>query len=235
MTAMRRRDIAFDGRVVRAEGDDDTRESLTFEGHAAVFNQVTLIGSRDWGFVEWIEKGAFSDVLDDDVRFLFNHDGMPMARTTNGTLKLSEDKVGLFSEADLAPMNLSRDLAVLIERGDVTQMSFAFYPGQTVQGRIPSKDDDEEDDRAARAAGLTKFPKGIEKFRGMPFVAHTKMDRLFDVSPVTYPAYEQTDISKVGAEMELEIRSVLSQYSDDPCGLVVPRHRGHYFKTMRSE
>jgi HK97 family phage prohead protease len=234
MTQMRRRDIAFDGRILRADdGTDDNGSDLRFEGHAAVFNQPTLIGSRDWGFVEWIEKGAFSDVLEDDVRFLFNHDGMPMARTTNGTLKLSEDKHGLFSEADLAPMSLSRDLAVLVERGDVTQMSFAFYPGQTVQGRIPQKD--EEDDDRARAAGLSKFPKGVENFRGMPFVAHTKMDRLFDVSPVTYPAYEATDISKVGAEMELEIRSVLSQYSEDPCGLVVPRHRGHYFKTMRSE
>lgn len=214
---MRRRDIAFDGRVLREEGEGG--ESLSFEGHAAVFNEPTLIGSRDWGFVEWIENGAFRDVLNDDVRFLFNHDGMPLARTTNDSLILSEDKRGLLAVAELAPVSLSRDLAVLIERGDVTQMSFAFYPGETVQGSIPN--DDEDDERAARAAGLKRLPKGVENFRGMRFVAHTKMDRLFDVSPVTYPAYEGTDISKLHAEVEAEVRAFLGEYSAER-GISVP-------------
>jgi HK97 family phage prohead protease len=223
MSTLKRRHAALDSIVLKRADDSDegSNDDLKFEGHAAVFREPTLIGSRQWGFVEWIEPGAFRDVLKDDVRFLFNHDGMPMARTTNGSLTLSEDKAGLFTEATLAPISISRDLAVLVERGDVTQMSFAFYMGEYVAGTIPEKDDEETDENA-RAAGITKLPKGIEKFRGMPYMAITRMDRLFDVSPVTYPAYEGTDVSKVSAEQDAEVRAFFAEYSRDQ-GLPVPQ------------
>lgn len=224
-----RRHAPFDGIALRAvDAESDTGdESLRFQGHAAVFRQPTLIGSRQWGFVEWIEPGAFRDVLNDDVRYLFNHDGMPMARTTNDTLKLSEDKVGLVAEAELAPISLSRDLAVLIERGDVTQMSFAFYVGEQVSGMIPEKDDDPGDD--ARAAGITKLPKGLDRYAGMPYIAITRMDRLFDVSPVTYPAYEGTDVEKVSATDEALIRSLHAEYSALRTGFPVPDRKPYVY------
>lgn len=194
--------------VVRAktkddEGNEDGGEELRFKGHAAVFRQPTLIGSKSWGFVEWIEKGAFAPVLDDDVRFLFNHDGMPLARTTNGTLKLSEDKVGLLAEAELAPVSLSRDLDVLIRRGDVTQMSFAFYPAEERSGKIDLSDEDAD------------YPDGVEEFDGMPYFAVTKMRQLFDVSPVTYPAYEGTDATMLSKDVDARVRSFMEQFAQD--------------------
>lgn len=175
MSAMapERRYANLDNTQIRAT--DEAVPSLVFRGHAAVFDQPTLIGSREWGFVEWIEPGAFREVLEDDVRFLFNHDGLPLARTTNGTLELSEDKTGLLSVANLADITLSRDLAKLIERGDISQMSFAFTIGDGGEERVGY------------------FEKDHAEFPGMMFRAVTKMGGLFDVSPVTYPAYDGTD------------------------------------------
>lgn len=201
MSSIRRTSSIGDIIVSRATQDEgDT--SLTFRGHAAVFNQATLIGTVRWGFVEWIERGAFAPVLDDDVRLLINHEGVPLARTTNNTLRLSEDKVGLVSEADLAPVQLSRDLATLIERGDITQMSFAFYPGEERVGTI---------DLGNRAKD--SLPDGIpDEWDGLPFRAVTKMSRLFDVSPVTYPAYEGTDAEMVSEKIKAEVRSFLEDH-----------------------
>ena len=102
---------------VRAESDD-----LTLEGYAAVYDQEADLGA----FREVIARGAFSDVMEDDVRFLLNHDGAPMARTTNGTLELSSDENGLFYRAQLVDTQASRDLHAMIKRGDITQSSFAF-------------------------------------------------------------------------------------------------------------
>lgn len=204
-----------DLRVVRAAADSaadgtDAKDAATAAadirvgGHAAVFNQPTLIGSVRWGFVEWIEPRAFEPVLKDDVRYLFNHDGLPMARTTNGTLNLSEDKTGLVVDGALADIQLARDLATLIERGDITQMSFAFYPGEERVGTI---------DLASRAkAGL---PDGIdESWDGLPYRAVTSMERLFDVSAVTYPAYEGTDATLLGKLVEGEVRSFFSAHPE---------------------
>lgn len=170
--------------LTRSSADAGLGTELNFTGHAAVFNQPTLIGSRSWGFVEWLENGAFDDVLEDDTRYLFNHDGMPLARTTNGTLRLTQDKVGLSVDADLADVQLSRDLAVLIERGDITQMSFAFSPGQFREGVVDLAD--------AKKAGhdSVELP---EEMDGLPYVVHTRVKKLWDVSAVTYPAYEGTD------------------------------------------
>lgn len=204
-TIVRRTASTKDASVLRTKDDESGDVSLNFNGHAAVFNQPTLIGSIRWGFVEWIEPRAFEPVLSDDVRFLFNHDGMPLARTVNETLQLSEDKVGLLVSADLAPVQLSRDLAVLVERGDITQMSFAFYPGEERVGTIDLKERSKD--------GL---PDGIlDEWDGLPFRAVTKMDRLFDVSAVTYPAYEGTDATMVSKKIEAEVRAFLEQFEED--------------------
>ncbi len=61
-----------------------------------------------------------------DVRLLINHEGLPLARTKNGTLTLTEDDRGLFMDAEIADTSEGRDLYKLVERGDVDQMSFAF-------------------------------------------------------------------------------------------------------------
>lgn len=102
---------------MRANDDD-----LIVEGYAAVFNSVTDLGP----FKERIAPGAFADVLDNDVRFLVNHDGAPLARTTNGTMQLKEDETGLHYRAQLSDTQAGRDLYTMIKRGDISQSSFAF-------------------------------------------------------------------------------------------------------------
>ena len=123
-------DIEIRTHEVRASGDE-----MVIEGYAAVFNQETDIGP----FREIIDPNAFDGRLDDDVRLLLNHDGAPMARTTNGTLELSTDDHGLHYRAQLVDTQLSRDLYAMIKRGDISQSSFAF----TIQ-------DEERDTNGAR-------------------------------------------------------------------------------------
>jgi len=142
---------------VRAAGDD----SLVIEGYAANFEQRTDLGY----FKEEIARGAFDEVMEDDVRLLLNHEGAPMARTTNGTLELSIDDTGLKYRAALADTQDGRDLYKLIKRGDITQSSFAFTIAEQ----------EWSEDRSTRTV--------------------TKMARLLDVSPVTYPAYPTTTVA----------------------------------------
>ena len=135
---------------VRAAGDD----ALVVEGYASNFDVEYDLGY----FKETVARGAFNNVMDDDVRFLLNHTGAPLARTTNGTLELSVDDQGLKYRAALADTQDGRDLYKLIKRGDITQSSFAF----TIEN------DTWSEDRSTRTI--------------------TKVGRLLDTSAVTYPA-----------------------------------------------
>jgi hypothetical protein len=143
--------------------EDD--DAPKFRGHAAVFDQETDLGF----FREQIAPGAFTKTIKDgaDVRFLFNHDpDTVMARTTAKTLRLSEDKQGLLAEADLDPADVDvQRLLPKLRSGNVSQMSFAFRA-------VKEEWDDTEPDHPLRTLREVK---------------------LFDVSPVTYPAYEGTD------------------------------------------
>lgn len=147
--------------VRQEEGDTNPK----VEGYAAVFNEETNIGDY---FRELFVPGAFRDaVKDDDVVFLVDHDGLPLARTRSGTLKLKEDKRGLriSAELDAADPDVQR-LVPKMKRGDLDKMSIAFVP--TRQEWI-----DEEG-----AIPLRKIHEA----------------RLFDVSVVKFPAYEGTEI-----------------------------------------
>lgn len=122
----------FERRVLPSEGckilraNDKTGE-LTFRGRPWVYGQQ----SDDLGgWAEIVEEGAATRTLakDPDVRFLVNHDSnLLLARTSSGTLTLSEDDEGGVAEANMANVTYARDLAELIERGDMTQMSFGFW------------------------------------------------------------------------------------------------------------
>tara|TARA_R110000744_G_scaffold155567_1_gene270916 strand:+ start:3945 stop:5720 length:1776 start_codon:yes stop_codon:yes gene_type:complete len=102
-------------------------EGLVLEGYAAVYDTQTNIGGM---FNETISRGAFDDVMDNDVRLLLNHEGAPMARTTNGSLVLSSDDHGLKYRANLVDTQASRDLHAMVKRGDISQSSFAFRIGE---------------------------------------------------------------------------------------------------------
>ncbi len=99
-------------------------EQRTVAGYAAVFGNAADIGGQ---FREIIAPGAFRDAVSSDVRALIDHDsGRVIGRTTAGTLRLSEDDVGLAVEIDLPDTQDGRDLATLISRGDISGMSFGF-------------------------------------------------------------------------------------------------------------
>lgn len=133
-------------------------------GYAALFNSRTQIG--DW-FEEIIAPGAFKDALSSDVRALIDHDtGRVIGRSTAGTLRLSEDDRGLFVEIDLPDTSDGRDLAVQLERGDISGMSFGF--------RVTKEEWDE----------TGKVP-----------VRTIKAVDLFEVSAVAFPAYADTEIA----------------------------------------
>lgn len=139
---------------------------VMIQGHAAVF------GSRSQdlgGFVEQVDRHAFTKtVREADVRALFNHDPSALlGRTTAGTLRLGVDGAGLAYEVDIPDTTLGRDLQISMERGDVTQSSFGF---RTI------RDSWTQDDEGYPLRTLEE----VSLHNG-------------DVSPVTYPAYEETD------------------------------------------
>jgi len=144
---------------LRQEGDDNV-----VVGYGSVFNTLS---NELGGFREIIAEGAFDGRLEDDVRFLINHDGLPLARTTNGTLRLSTDERGLKYEARVANTSLGRDLVELMRNGTINQSSFAFVV---------------EDD-------------SWEVRDGMNIRTINKVSRLYDVSAVTYPAYEEASVA----------------------------------------
>lgn len=113
-----------DAKILRA---DDRTGTLKFRGRPWVYGQM----SDDMGgWQEIIEAGAATRTLatNPDVRFLVNHDAnLLLARTASGTLQLAEDDEGGIAEADMANVSYARDLAELIDRGDLTQMSFGFW------------------------------------------------------------------------------------------------------------
>lgn len=163
-----------------SEGDAG---ELRFSGYASIFNSVTKIFP---GFYERIAPGAFANSLrnKDDVRFLINHDpNLILARTKSGTLHLEEDASGLRTDANLAPTTYGKDLAVVVKRGDLDQMSFAF--------RVTDDERERHQDDELRTV---------------------KEAEVVDVSAVTFPAYVDTkaemnsDLHSIGTSVR-ELRS----------------------------
>lgn len=140
-------------------------EGAKITGYAARFNEL----SDDLGgFREKIAPGAFKNTIkQDDIRALFNHDpNYVLGRTLAGTLNLYEDKKGLRMEVSVPETTWAKDLTVSIERGDISQQSFGF---NTLRDEW---DETNKDD-------IQRTLREV---------------RLFDVGPVTYPAYPQTSV-----------------------------------------
>ncbi|MFI2184611.1 HK97 family phage prohead protease [Streptomyces sioyaensis] len=125
-----RRNLPFKGVELRAAPSGDGGDRLTFTGYAC----VTEAGyeMQDWlgPYTEVVRSGAFKKTLDEsaDVPFLINHSGMTLARTKSGTMRLSEDSTGLYTEAELdAASPHVQALRSAMDRGDLDEMSFAFW------------------------------------------------------------------------------------------------------------
>jgi len=170
--------------------------TMRLAGYAAVFNESSV----PLPFKESIAPGAFRKTLSEtpDVRLLINHEGLPLARSKNGTLTLTEDDRGLYFEAELADTTEGRDLYTLVERGDVDQMSFAF---RVIRQKW-------NDDRTQRVLTEVSLADG-------------------DVSVVTYPAYPTTNVeareklakaieaAREGRDITLEDMEVLQSIFSD--------------------
>ncbi len=158
-------------RTVRAYAPESAIElrdgdKPVISGYAAVFDSLSVdLG----GFRERIRPGAFARAIKEnqDVRALVNHDpNLILGRSKSGTLRLSEDQRGLRVEIDPPATTVGRDVVESLRRGDLDQMSFAF--------RVVTDDWHKQDGEIIREL--------------------VDVD-LFDVSPVAFPAYEETSVS----------------------------------------
>ena len=165
------RSFTFAAVEERNSNDNDT---LLFTGYASVFDKPYGVRDSRGQYNETIKPGAFKKTLQeqDDVRFLVNHDGIPLARTSSGTLQLEEDDYGLFVRAELDPSNPTvAEIASAMKRGDLNEMSFAF-------AAIKDNFDQSGENREVNEA------------------------RLFDVSVVTYPANPWAGAKLRGVDIE---------------------------------
>lgn len=141
-------------------------DSMILEGRAVVFDSPEVMWEDgETKYYEQISKDAFKDAKIDDVILNMNHEGQALARTRNKTLVLDLNDDGLDIAADMSKSRASRDAYEAVQNGLLDKMSFAF----TV----------EQDSYNAKTHTRT-----IEK-----------IDRLYDVSLVNFPAYEATSVS----------------------------------------
>jgi uncharacterized protein len=191
-------------------GDGEGTETVPqIHGHAAVFGSwTTLYQGKSYVWKERVNPGAFANAIKEgqDVRCLFNHDpNFVLGRTASGTCRIAEDKVGLYFESDPPPTDLIEDLVLTpMSRSDISQCSFSFKVrsgGEKITIR-------EENDIVTEERELTDVD-------------------LFDVSPVTYPAYEDTDCSLAerGALREREIRQA-RETKRGPSPIAIARRDG---------
>ena len=155
--------IIYRGKEVRASSD-----GKRLEGYASVFST----SSEPIGYTERVAPGAFTRSLadGDEVLALVEHDPSKiLGRLSAGTLRLKQDKRGLWVSIDLPNTNLGRDTRELVRRKDLHQMSFAFVPHE-------GGDEWETDQRGGRSRLITSA-------------------RLYDVSVVSVPAYSDTEVS----------------------------------------
>lgn len=181
------RAFTMDSLELRAEDDAKDGDLPTIRGHAAVFDKW----SEDLGgFKEIIRSGAFDSALDrpDDVRALVDHDPSKiLGRTTAGTLSLKVDSKGLKVAIKPADTGSGRDIVESIRRKDVDSMSFSF---RTISDRWGHEDD-------VQVRELLDL-------------------ELFDVSPVSYPAYRDTDVAVRSMKAWQEKEAAKPPKADNP-------------------
>lgn len=157
---------------------EEENEKMTVIGHASLYNSR----SEDLGgFYEYIQEGAFTEELiaKSDVRALINHDAnLILARSTTGTLKLEADAKGLRYEFDIPNTTYGKDLAENLRNGNISQSSFAF------------------------TVGADEWTTDHE---GRDIRTITKIDRLYDISSVTYPAYALAESELLVAKRGLQV------------------------------
>ena len=182
-------------RIFNIENRFETRE----DGQEVVVGYGSIWNSRSenlGGFYEYISPDAISQETIDksDVRALINHDpNLVLARSTAGNLTLSVDEKGLRYEFSIPETSYGKDLAINMKNGNINQSSFAF----TVGADEWSTDEEGNDIRTI-----------------------TSIEKLYDVSPVTYPAYSQAESDLVVAQRALAMYKENKEIKEEETDLV---------------
>lgn len=146
----------------------------TVEGYATVFNQpYELYKFDNYTVLEQIDPHAFDECDMNDVIMQYNHEGRVFARTSNDTLTVTPDDIGLRARAKLGGTELGRQVFEEIEGGYTTKMSFGF--------RVAERTRTETENTETGAVTI--------------LVTITRISKLYDVSAVSIPANDATSIS----------------------------------------
>ena len=156
---------------IRAAGEGE-EERMTVEGYATTFDDPYVLWQEDGYTVkEQVARDAFDGADMSDVIMQYDHEGRVFARIANGTLELTPDEHGLHVRADLGGTEIGRQLYEEIKGGYTSKMSFGFTVAADEELR---KDED----------GKTTYLRTITSIR-----------KLYDVSAVSLPANNATEIS----------------------------------------
>lgn len=175
---MERRSLAGQRAAVQLRADGTAKR---IEGYAAVFYRASDPGTEFWlwdDMVERIQPGAFDRAIrEDDVRGLFNHDpSRVLGRNTAGTMQLTVDATGLRYSIEPGDTSTAADVLAHLQRGDVSGSSFSFAPRTITwtQTQVDGRD---------------------------IWVRDVVEVELYDVGPVTFPAYSATSSGARGRSM----------------------------------
>ena len=160
--------MKIENRLSDVSFKEEDEQKMVLEGYAIVFNQETLIGDKEKGFIESIDRNALKNANMKDVPMKYNHDDsfLIIARTRNNSLRLTVDDIGLKVRAELIDTDSNKDIYKMVKAGLLDKMSFAF----------------------------TVSSQKIDRSGDIPKRTITGIDRLYDVSIVDLPAYDQTSI-----------------------------------------
>ena len=160
--------MKIENRLSDVSFKEEDEQKMVLEGYAIVFDQETLIGDKDKGFIESIDRNALKNANMKDVPMKYNHDdsSLIIARTRNNSLRLTVDDIGLKVRAELIDTDSNKDIYKMVKAGLLDKMSFAF----------------------------TVSSQKIDRSGDIPKRTITGIDRLYDVSIVDLPAYDQTSI-----------------------------------------
>jgi len=146
--------------------ENEESDGMILEGRAVVFDSPeVMFEDGDVRYYEQVSRDAFAGAKLDDVILNMNHEGQALARTRNNTLVLTLTAEGLDVEADMSKSQASREAYEAVQNGLLDKMSFAFTVAEDSYDEVT-------------------HTRTIEK-----------IDRLFDVSLVNFPAYEATSVS----------------------------------------
>lgn len=159
--------------IKQTDSEQEQDNKMIVRGYASTFNEpYTLFRNEDLQFDEVVDADAFANTDMSDVILQYDHSGRVFARQSNNTLTVTPDERGLLIEADLGGTELGRQLYEEIRGGYTNKMSFGFT--------VDDEDIDESEDEEGRLL-VTRTIKSIRK--------------LYDVSAVSIPANDATEIS----------------------------------------